>query len=246
MSHYQEVMHEVTQRVKGLVQKDAHLTEAEALSAVFKADPGLYVKYSQASAEAPPPTVSTRTPATPTYPLGHTGAEAEAMQRAQALVAKSSARLSLADALSQVFKADPPLYQRYITKQDGPPAPSYADTLLSAQVDDLLPALHPYLSALFQTLRQIAGASSGDKPTQIARALADFTSAVTTRVHQELGLSAPTATAKRSPLIPAHLEAEVLKTMVALCGKDPLGKGALAVAKALAEVRTFWAERGAA
>jgi hypothetical protein len=110
MESYESVMAEVDREVAQAVQKDAGLTPDEALHRVFKDQPELYRRYKQASAA----TSSTREAATSRPSPPPRGAEAEALRRAEALVAKS-ADLSPTDALARVFKKDSALYQRYWT-----------------------------------------------------------------------------------------------------------------------------------
>jgi hypothetical protein len=70
------------------------------------------------------------------------------MKRAEALMAKS-AGLNFADALGQVVRDDPELYQRY-AKQDSTAAPSLGSELLSRELD-----LYGYYSALQATMQGI-------------------------------------------------------------------------------------------
>jgi len=85
-----------------------------------------------------------------------TGAQAEVMKRAEALMAKS-AGLNFADALGQVVRDDPELYQRY-AKQDSTPAPSLGSELLSRELD-----LYGYYSALQATMQGILSSDVADR-----------------------------------------------------------------------------------
>src|SRR6266511_2643700 len=222
MANYQEVMREVEQRVHALVAKQAGLSEAEALSRVFKEDPQLYRHYTEASAHQPPPS-----PPPPRPAPAASGANAEAMQRAQALVAKSSG-LSLSDALSQVFKADPSLYRRYIAKQDGTPAPTFGSELLTRQMDDL----YEMVSALVGALRGIISSDAPDKGAKIQTALGEFTTAVLNALRQA-GLSVPAEKRASGGLIPAPVEAAILAAALAIAPRDALGAGMTQLRKIL-------------
>jgi hypothetical protein len=116
-NNYREVMAEVDRRVAALVQKG--LSEVDATSTVFRDDRELYAKYTKASAEAPErPTQAPRLDAAPT------GLEREVLRKADVLITKS-AGLSMAEAISEVFRDNPELYAKY-AKGDTP-APTVPD-----------------------------------------------------------------------------------------------------------------------
>jgi hypothetical protein len=138
MATYDTVLQAVQTRVNALVAKSAGLSEADAVAKVFRDDPALYTAYREAAGRQPArrdaaPARRTSTPS---------GAEAEALTKATALVAKR-ADLSITDALMQVFRDDGTLYERYrkdagqvqaaeleVTETRTPPHP-LADDLLA-------------------------------------------------------------------------------------------------------------------
>jgi hypothetical protein len=162
--------------------------------------------------------------------------------RASTLIAKSSTPLSKAAAYSQIFKADPQLYARYraaqqldvgsqvmLTKQDGTTAPSFGSELLRRQMD----GFYELTSALLSTLSAIVSADSGDKGALVQQALDAFTAAVR-QAFAQAGIAVPVA---KQALLPASLEASVLRTCLHLAPRDPLGQGGEVLAKALQQLR---------
>ena len=115
-----------------------------------------------------------------------------------------------------------------VAKQDDTPAPTFASALLTRQLDDFM----DYLGALATTMRGILASEATDKGAQIAQALDDFRGAVL-GASQQAGLE---ITEKRA-LIPPALEAEILRALLKLAPRDPLGKGGTLLAKALRQLR---------
>jgi hypothetical protein len=161
---YEAVQREITTRVNELVAKSAGLSEADALSAVFKADPQLYRRYREASEEAPAP-APTRTRSTPAL----SPVEAEIEARTQTRLAKS-AGLSQVEALREVFHEDPDLYQRYrqqAGRQGVTPTPSPEAPLPPWQPPDR--DLFRYIPADVQ--RAVLKAALALEPTNARRGL---------------------------------------------------------------------------
>jgi hypothetical protein len=141
MSSYDTVLQVVQARVHALVQKSAGLSETEAVAKVFRNDPDLYRQYREAAGRQP--ARSSTAPVSRLSPTP-TGAEVEALTRADRLVQKQ-AGLSEADALSRVFADDPQLYQRYRTGEasvekadSGAPAATTTPMVAHPLADDLL------------------------------------------------------------------------------------------------------------
>jgi hypothetical protein len=125
MERYTDVMADIDGQLAQLVRKDAgvaRLSYSDQLAQLFKRNPALYARYCAASGAQPAsrPTSPARISPAPS------GAEAEAMSKATALVAKH-AELSLTDALTQVFKADPALYVAYRKGNGATPAVGQRD-----------------------------------------------------------------------------------------------------------------------
>jgi hypothetical protein len=161
VENYRQVMAEVERRVSGLVAKSADLSEADALGAVFKADPQLYARYREASAaEPPPPAPRTRT--TPTL----TPVEQEIETRTRQVLAKS-AGLSQMDALAEVMK-DPELYARY-RQQGETPTPSPEAPVPAWEPPD--PSLTKFIPRDVQqaVVKAAAALSPGDYRRGLAR-----------------------------------------------------------------------------
>jgi hypothetical protein len=165
----------------------------------------------------------------------------EVEQRASTLIAKAATPLTKAEAYSAVFKADPQLYARYrgaqqidigaqpvLTKGDGTTAPSFGTELLRRQLD----SLYDLTSALMSTLAGIVASEASDKGALVGQALEAFNAALR-QAFEEAGIAVPVAKA----LLPASLEASVLRTCLQLAPRDPLGKGVAVLAKALQQVR---------
>jgi hypothetical protein len=166
----------------------------------------------------------------------------EVEKRASALISKSTTALDKASAYSAVFKQDPQLYARYraaqqldigsqvmLTKQDGTTAPSFGTELLRRQLD----SLYELSGALMSTLAAIVGSEASDKGPLVGEALEAFTTAVRT-VFTQAGIAVPVA---KQALLPASLEASVLRTCLQLAPRDPLGQGGEVLAKALQQLR---------
>jgi hypothetical protein len=117
-ANYAHIMQEIERRLAAVVAKHDDLSEADALSAVFKADPALYRTYREASAEA---TVGAPRRAHTRAAPALSPVEAEIEARTAALLRKSSG-LSQIDALAEVMK-DPALYAAY-RQQGEAPTPS--------------------------------------------------------------------------------------------------------------------------
>jgi hypothetical protein len=166
----------------------------------------------------------------------------EVEKRANELIRKAAPPITKAEAYARIFQADPQLYARYrgaqqldigsqvmLTKQDGTTAPSFGSELLRRQMD----GLHELTSALLSTLSAIVSADSGDKATLVGQALEDFTAAVR-QAFAQAGIPVPVA---KQALLPASLEASLLRTLMTLAPRDPLGKGATLLAKAFQQLR---------
>jgi hypothetical protein len=174
MSHYDTVVQVVQARVNSLVAKSAGLSEVDALAKVFREDPALYRQYREAAGRQP----ATREASAARITHTPTGAEAEAMTKAAALVSKS-AELSLSAALTQVFHADPELYRRY-SREAGR---RQADTAEPAATKTPVVA-HP----LADDILALAKAFRPDDPTGVGML----------KVQQALGLLRETVLRKRA------------------------------------------------
>ena len=227
MATYDEVMQEVNARVNALVQKGAGLSQADAISAVFKADLALYERYRRAKPAAP--TASARPQPQPR------GAEAEVLAKADTLMAKT-AGLSQRDAIARVLHADPALYSRYRKQDDGAAAPTFGGELLTRQLDDVSEST----SALQTAIAGILRSDAADKGAKLAGAVDDFRATVLEQLRQA-GLSVPTAK-RGGGLVPPHLETAVLEACQQLSPTDPLGTGAMALRKSLQAVVRYWRE----
>jgi hypothetical protein len=82
------------------------------------------------------------------------------------------------------------------------------------------------------TLAGIVSNESGDKGALVGQALEAFNTAMR-QAFQQAGIAVPVAKA----LIPPALEASLLRTLMALAPRDPLGKGATLLTKAFQQLR---------
>jgi hypothetical protein len=194
-------------------------SEAEAIAKVFHDDHALYERYRRASAgqsatsSAVPPARLSPAPS---------GAEAEALKRADSLVRKD-ARLTPDEALSRVFHDDPALYAAY-RKQAGASAPTFAATFASTQMGALADAAH----ALLRTIDGILASDAADQGARIAQALDAFGAAVLAHL-QAAGLD---VAAKRAA--PPHpLAGDILTLAKLFSPSDQTGAGMLKVKQAL-------------
>jgi hypothetical protein len=166
----------------------------------------------------------------------------EIEQRASALIRKAEKPLSKSEAYSQIFQADPRLYERYrsatpidvgnqlvLTKADGTTAPTFGSALMARQLD----SLYDLSGALMSTLAGIVSSEAGDKGALVQQALDAFTTAVRGAFAQA-GITVPAA---KQALIPPTLEKELLYTLLKLAPADPLGRGGVVLAKALRQLR---------
>jgi hypothetical protein len=166
----------------------------------------------------------------------------EVEKRANELIRKAAQPITKAEAYARIFQADPQLYARYrgaqqldigsqvmLTKQDGTTAPSFGSELLRRQMD----GFYELTSALLSTLSAIVSADSGDKGALVQQALEAFNAAVRGAFAQA-GIPVPVA---KQALLPASLEASVLRTCLQLAPRDPLGQGGAVLAKALQQLR---------
>jgi hypothetical protein len=218
---------EIQKRAQALQAKDPRLSQVDAEAAALR-DPELYKRYVEEASRPPE-----RTTPTTRVSAGPTGAQAEVMQRAQALVRKS-AELSLNDAVSRVFRDDPELYVEYAK---GDAAPTFADELLGYELE----GVYPLVNALMSTLRGIADASAGEKGAKIQAALSEFSAAVL-RVAGQAGIVVPTEKRAQHPLAE-----DLLGLATALNPEDPTGKGMVRCRYALAElVKTVQRKRAVA
>jgi hypothetical protein len=224
MSSYDTVLQAVQTRVNALVQKGAGLSEAEAVAKVFRDDPDLYRQYREAAGRQP---ARSRADAPARLIPTPTGAEAEAMRKAETLVAKR-ADLSITDALTQVFRDDGTLYERYREQSTRKgEAPSFGATLMAGQMDEL----QAYAGALLRTIHGVlaSDATDAERGAQIAQALDAFRAAVLGKLG-EAGLTVPAA--KSAPSLPDS--AHALATLLA--PQDPAGKGLRQVDRCLQEL----------
>jgi hypothetical protein len=165
----------------------------------------------------------------------------EIEQRASALISKAATPLSKSEAYARIFKDDPPVYAKYrsaqqidignqlvVTKADGSTAPTFGAALMARQLD----SMYDLTSALMSTLSGIVGSEVGDKAALVGQALEDFTAAVRGAFAQA-GIAVPVA----KSLLPPSLEASLLRTLMTLAPRDPLGKGATLLAKAFQQLR---------
>jgi hypothetical protein len=165
----------------------------------------------------------------------------EVEKRAGEIISKAAQPITKAEAYARIFQADPALYAKYrgaqqidigaqpvLTKADGSTAPTFGAALMARQLD----SLYDLSGALMSTLSGIVGSESGDKATLVGQALEDFTAAVRGAFAQA-GIAVPVA----KSLLPPTLEASVLRTLMTLAPRDPLGKGATLLAKAFQQLR---------
>jgi hypothetical protein len=165
----------------------------------------------------------------------------EVERRAGEIISKADKPISKSEVYAQIFKADPALYARYrgavqtdvgpevvITKQDGTTAPTFGSALMARQLD----GLYDLSGALMSTLAGIVSSEAADKGGLVQRALDDFTSAMRGAFAQA-GIAVPVA----KQLIPPALEASLLRTLMTLAPRDPLGKGATLLVKAFQQLR---------
>ena len=93
--------------------------------------------------------------------------------------------------------------------------------------------LYDMVSAFMATVQGIVSSEASDKGPRLGQALDEFTAAVRGAL-QQAGIVVPVA---KQALLPASLEASVLRTCLQLAPRDPLGQGVAVLAKALQQVR---------
>jgi hypothetical protein len=215
---------EIQKRAAVLQAKDSRLSSMDAEAQVLR-DPELYRRYVEEASTPPEPAAQA-----PRLDAEPSRVEAEVLRRADSLIAKSVG-LSVTEAISEVFRDDPELYVQYVKSDTS--APTFADQLLGYELE----GVYPLVNALMSTLRGIADVSAGDKGSKIQAALSEFSAAVL-RVAGQAGIAVPAEKRASTPaqLIPAELQAEILKTAGHLC-RDNYVQGMHYLTNTLREIR---------